>query len=156
MGNKNEIPLKYHVLYWRVFLTRISTVSGMNNTNIHTLTHTKHTLMPSNEPFSPRSFVVPSPGGRERIYTTLAHGRLLLTANAASVDYKREKETIYSITVDEFPVVKIGAPLLSLGVPLFGMLTAIIPLPSTDGIFRAVLLYHPLPKPNIGKPVSET
>jgi hypothetical protein len=108
--------------------------------------------MDKKDPFIPRSFTVPSPTGRQRIYTTLSPCRLLLTADAAVPSLNRDKGILMSIQLDDSPRIAVGSHLLHLGIPLFGMVTGLFPVPSVDGVFRVIINYHPLPQPNIRKP----
>lgn len=99
----------------------------------------------------PRSFSIRSPGGHERIFTTMPNGRLLLTTNAERIETQKEKEVLMGVRVDDTLHVRIGTHLLALGIPVFGLITGIFPLPSVDGKFRLLINYHPLPQPNIRK-----
>ena len=107
--------------------------------------------MKPSEPFVPRSFIVRSPRGHERVYTTMPHNRLLLTAEGTTTELKKEKEVLMGVQLDDSSYIRIGTPLLALGIPLFGMVTGLFPLPSVDGKFRLLVNYLPLPKPNIQK-----
>jgi len=107
--------------------------------------------MTNSEPFVARSFVVPSPGGQQRIYTTMPRNRILLTTTATNTEFKKEKEVLMAVRLDTTPPIRIGTHLLALGIPVMGMVTGLFPLPSVDGKFRMFIQYHPLPKPNMGK-----
>ena len=111
--------------------------------------------MASDDSLFPRpcSYAVPAPDGRERIYTTLTHNRLLLTADGTTADTRTEGGIVMQIQIDGSTPIVPGTHLLSLGIPLFGMVTGIFPVPSVDGKIRVILAYHPLPKPNMGNRV---
>jgi hypothetical protein len=103
------------------------------------------------EPFSVRSFVAVSPSRLQRIYTTVSPNRLLLTAQSKTFEKKIKEGVLMELLVDDGPNICIGYPLLSLGIPLFGVITGIMicPSPLDADILRVIINYHPLPKPNI-------
>lgn len=107
--------------------------------------------MTVNEPFLPCSFVTSSPSGLERVYTTISPTRILLTANSRNVVFKRQQEILVGVDVDEFPKIRVGMPLITLGISVKGIITALVPMPSVDSNFRMVINYHPLSKSNMQK-----
>lgn len=105
------------------------------------------------EPFSVRSFVAVSPSRLQRIYTTVSPNRILLTAQSKTFEKKVKEGVLMELLVDDGPNICIGYPLISLGVPLWGVITGmtICPSPLDADILRVIINYHPLPKPNIRK-----
>ena len=105
------------------------------------------------EPFSVRSFVAVSPTRLQRIYTTISPNRILLTAQSKTFEKKVKEGVLMELLVDDGPNICIGYPLISLGIPLWGVITGmmICPSPLDADILRVMINYYPLPKPNIGK-----
>ena len=105
------------------------------------------------EPFSGRSFVVFSPSRLRRIYTTISPTKILLTAQSQTHNKIIKEGVFVGLTVDDAPTISIGMPLISLGIPVFGIITAITvcPSPLDKDTLRVIINYHPLPKPNIAK-----
>jgi len=92
----------------------------------------------------------------ERVFTTLSHSQLLLTTPSPILRTSTENSLVYSVTLDDSPTFGIGTPLITLGIPVFGIITGILVLPSpVDGHTRVLINYYPLPQPNIGKTGTE-
>ena len=106
----------------------------------------------STEPFCPRSFVTVSPSKLQRVYTTLSPNRILLTATSNTHQKNIKNGMVMGLQVDDSPNIVIGHPLITLGIPLFGVITGMVlcPSPLDANTLRVVINYHPLPKPNIG------
>ena len=108
--------------------------------------------MMEHEPFLPRSFVVYSPNKLQRIYTTIGTTRILLTAENHSLEKWVHEGVLMGLKIDDSPNITVGNLLISLGIPVFGMITGLLlcPSPLDANTLRVVINYHPLPKPNIG------
>jgi len=105
------------------------------------------------EPFASRSFVVYSPDKLQRIYTTLSPTQILLTAENQSIEKWVHEGVLMGLKVDNSPNITVGSLLISLGIPLFGMVTGLLvcPSPLDANTLRVIINYHQLPKPNIEK-----
>lgn len=101
--------------------------------------------------FSARSYVNYSPSGLQRIYTPVGLNRLLLTAQSHTHKKDVQDDIVMGLQLEDSPPIKIGHLLLSLEIPLFGMITGLLecPSPLDSNTVRVIILYHPLPKPNI-------
>jgi hypothetical protein len=121
------MAISEYLKYLRVPLDKIN----MNNA-----AHHKHS-------FVGRSFSTLSKTNIPRIFTGITAHQFMLTAVSKTTQVASENGVVLRVVLQDDPVITIGMPLISLGIPVSGIITGLMVLPSAtdEDVVRVIINY---------------
>ena len=121
------MAISEYLKYLRVPLDKIN----MNNA-----THHKNS-------FVGRSFTTLSKTNIPRIFTGITAHQFMLTAVSKTTQVDSENGIVLRVVLQDDPVITIGMPLISLGIPVSGIITGLMVLPSAtdEDVVRVIINY---------------
>ena len=104
--------------------------------NMNPTTHHKNS-------FIGRSFTTLSKTNIPRIFTGITAHQFMLTAVSKTTQVASENGIVLRVVLQDDPVITIGMPLISLGIPVSGIITGLMVLPSTtdEDVVRIMINY---------------
>lgn len=107
----------------------------LDNLNMNPTAHHKNG-------FAVRSYTTLSKTNIPRIFTGITPYQFMLTAVSKDTHVVRENGVVLRVVMQDDPIISIGMPLSSIGLPVKGIITGLMVLPATDeDVIRIAINY---------------